>query len=197
MKKIILFLTLGFCVLYSCKKPSSPLQNAESAIIKQLAAKRINLPNGWSLTPVGKSIELKHDLPLNMVVSPSKKYLAITNNGQSKQSVALIDLASETILDDEEIAKSWVGLAFSNDEQNLYASGGNDNKIVIYSTKNLTLTKDSAIVLGKPWPNKISPTGLCVDSEKNLLYVVTKENNALYICDTKERKVIKQIELPN
>ncbi|GGD62169.1 hypothetical protein GCM10011514_27840 [Emticicia aquatilis] len=197
MKKIALFLFLGFGLLYACKKPSSSSQNVESAIIKQLAAKRINLPNGWSLTPVGKTIELNHDLPLNMVVSPSKKYLAITNNGQSKQSVALIDLATETILDDEEIAKSWVGLAFSNDEQNLYASGGNDNKIVIYSTKNQTLTKDSAIVLGKPWPNKISPTGLCVDSDKNLLYVVTKENNALYICDTKERKVIKQIELPN
>jgi DNA-binding beta-propeller fold protein YncE len=197
MKKIHFLFIISLGLINACKKPSSSSQNSESAIIKQLATKRITLPNGWSLTPVGKTIELKHDLPLNMVVSPSKKYLAITNNGQSKQSISLIDVANESILADQEIEKSWVGLAFSTDEKTLYASGGNDNKINIYSTANQTLSKDSAIVLGKAWPNKISPTGLCVDSDKNLLYVVTKENNALYICDTKEHKVLKQVSLPH
>ena len=51
---------------------------------------RILLPNGWSLTPVGKSMPLG-DLPLNIVVSPSKKYIAVTNNGQSIQSIQLMD----------------------------------------------------------------------------------------------------------
>jgi len=36
-----------------------------------LDVKRVLLPNGWSLSPVGKNIDLG-DLPLNMVVSNQK-----------------------------------------------------------------------------------------------------------------------------
>ncbi len=173
-------------------------QNANSqSIVDNLRASKITLPNGWSLTPAGKSIALNHDLPLNIVVSPDKKRLAITNNGQSTQSIAYLDLASESILKDEEIKKSYVGLAFSKDGKKLYASGGNDNKIVIYSTENNTIKRDTTIELGKPWPNKISPTGLCVDSDKNLLYIVSKDNNSIYICNTNSLSVVKQVELPN
>ena len=52
--------------------------------------KRVGLPNGWSLSPVGKSFALG-DLPLNMAVSASGRYIAVTNNGQSVQSIQLID----------------------------------------------------------------------------------------------------------
>src|SRR4051812_30293383 len=77
---------------------------------------QINLPNGWSLTPVGKSLSLG-DLPLNIAVSSTKKYIAVTNNGQSTQSIQLIDVQREKILDSIEIAKSWLGLKFSADEK--------------------------------------------------------------------------------
>src|SRR5664279_2958628 len=94
-------------------------------------ARRMMLPNGWSLTPFGRSIPLG-DLPLNIIVSPSKKYLAITNNGQSTQSVQLIDAKKGRLLSEKIIPKSWLGLVFSADEKFLYASGGNDNLIVKY-----------------------------------------------------------------
>ena len=44
-------------------------------------ARRILLPNGWSLTPLGNAIPLG-DLPLNVIVSPHKKYIAVTDNGR-------------------------------------------------------------------------------------------------------------------
>src|ERR1700712_5007814 len=77
---------------------------------------RTLLPNGWSLSPAGHSIPLG-DLPLNMVVSASKKYIAITNNGQSTQSIELFDVAHERMLDSVNISKSWFGLKFSADER--------------------------------------------------------------------------------
>src|SRR6478752_3976998 len=77
-------------------------------------APRILLPNGWSLTPVGKSVQLG-DLPLNIVVSPSKKYIAVTNNGQSVQSIQLLDAVHHQVLSEIVIPKSWLGLAFSSD----------------------------------------------------------------------------------
>ena len=76
-------------------------------------ARRIQLPNGWSLTPLGSSIPLG-DLPLNLIVSPSKKYLAVTNNGQSTQSVQLIDARKGIVLSEKIIPESWLGLAFSS-----------------------------------------------------------------------------------
>src|ERR1700754_462750 len=98
---------------------------------KNEIAKPVQLPNGWSLTPVGKCLPLG-DLPLNIAVSPTKKYMAVTNNGQSTQSIQLIDVKKEKISDSTDIAKSWLGLKFSADEKYLYASGGNDNRILKY-----------------------------------------------------------------
>ena len=61
---ILLFLIISFSTLHA-------------QTIQQLESKRINLPNGWSLTPVGKSLPVG-DLPLNIAISSTKKYMAVT-----------------------------------------------------------------------------------------------------------------------
>lgn len=154
----------------------------------------VRLPNGWSLSPAGKSLPLG-DLPLNIVISPTRKYLAVTNNGQSVQSIQLIDLKTEKVLQSIEIPKSWYGLAFSRDEKKLYASGGNDNRIQIFSIQNNTLKLSDSILLGKKWPVAISPSGICIDDVRHRLYVVTKENNSLYVIDLNSKKILKQLPL--
>src|SRR5438309_3739235 len=111
--------------------------------------KQVSLPNGWRLWPAGRSLPLG-DLPLNMALSPSQKTIAITNNGQSVQSIQLIDVASEKLTDEIVIPKSWYGLAFS-DEQNLYASGGFDNWILHYNIANGKLVLQDSITLGAKW----------------------------------------------
>src|SRR5713101_8199719 len=123
--------------------------------------RRIDLPNGWHLTPVGRSIQLG-DLPLNIAVSPNGAYAAVTNNGQSDQSIELIDVKSERVIDSIRIDKSWLGLQFSHNGKRLYASGGNDNKVIEYIVKNNKLVFKFDYPLGKPWPNKISPAGLAI-----------------------------------
>ena len=95
------------------------------------------------------------DLPLNIAVSPSKKLVAVTNNGQSDQTIQLIDIQHEVILDSVTIGKSWLGLTFSGDGKYLYASGGNDNIIIRYAVINKHLQADDTIRLGKQWPEKI------------------------------------------
>lgn len=152
------------------------------------------LPNGWSLSPAGNSLQLG-DLPLNIVLSSSKKYLAVTNNGQSTQSIQLIDVEKEQILDEIKINKSWYGLQFSRDEKTLYASGGNDNSILEYAIVAGKLSLKDSLVLGDKWPNKISPTGIAIDDDAKLLYVVTKENNSLYVVDLKLKKIKNQIPI--
>lgn len=175
-----------------CNRTDSQKAHIDSLQV-ELDARRVMLPNGWSLSPAGKTLPLG-DLPLNLVVSPTGKFMAVTNNGQSKQSITLIDPASETVLHEVEIKKSWYGLAFNSDETRLYASGGNDNMIVIYTISNSKLQKTDSIVLGKPWPVKISPTGLTIDDDAKKLFVATKEDSALYIVDLTS-KLFKKLPL--
>ncbi len=155
---------------------------------------KVLLPNGWTLTPTGATVQLG-DLPLNMAASNDGKYIAVTNNGVSTQSIQLIDVKTNTVLCTKEIPKSWLGLKFSKDSKYLYASGGNDNRIMKYAVANKKLELEDIIVLGKKWPEKISPTGLDIDDSAKKIYVATKENSSLYIADLKKDEVTKQIQL--
>ena len=131
-----------------------------SAAYAQLPGKiqktgQVLLPNGWKLSPAGRALQLG-DLPLNMQLSPSGKLLAVTNNGESTQSIQLIDPKTEKQLDERIVGKAWYGLAFSNDGKILYAGGGNDNWIMAFHIQNNKIGKADTIKLGKPWPdNKI------------------------------------------
>ncbi|MEO8406169.1 MAG: YncE family protein, partial [Chitinophagaceae bacterium] len=186
IKRSYLFCLLLFPALYGLAQQG----NAE----EQLTHKKVNLPNGWSLTPAGRSLQLG-DLPLNIAVSSTKKYIAVTNNGQSVQSIQLIDPVAEKILDSVVIPKSWYGLQFSSDEKMLYASGGNDNWILKYAIiKNKLVTQDT-IKLGTKWPTPISPAGIAIDDKRQWLYVVTKDNNSLYIVDLKTKKILSTVPL--
>jgi YVTN family beta-propeller protein len=152
------------------------------------------LPNGWKLSPVGRSLPLG-DLPLNIATDKSEKLMAVTNNGQSVQSIQLIDPIKEVVLDTKIIDRSWYGLKFSENGKRLYVSGGNSNQLFIYQTDNNQLTISDSISLGAKWPNKISPTGIEIDDANNKLYVVTKEDNSLYIIDLITKKILKRVLL--
>ena len=168
--------------------------NLSAQTLKEIESHAVSLPNGWRLTPVGKLLPLG-DLPLNIAVSPSKKLAAITNNGESDQTIQLVDIEREVILDSIIIGKAWLGLTFSGDGKYLYASGGNDNIIIRYSIANNRLSAVDTITIGKAWPVKISPAGIAVDDARNRLYAVTKENNSLYVLDIQSKKVISQFPL--
>jgi YVTN family beta-propeller protein len=182
MKRIILF----FFVL------ANIYANAQT--LEQLSKQRITLPNGWSLTPVGKSLPLG-DLPLNIAVSKSGKYMAVTNNGQSTQSIQLFGTKKEQQLDEIKIAKSWYGLKFSADEKRLYASGGNDNIILQYNIINYKLELSDTFKIGTNKKELISPAGIEVDEAQQILYVVTKENNTLYTISLKTKEILSEIKL--
>src|SRR5664279_3529650 len=168
--------------------------NLPAQTLQVLETHSVYLPNGWKLTPVGKSLPLG-DLPLNIALSPSKRLAAITNNGESDQTIQLVDIDREVVLDSIIIGKAWLGLTFSDDGNFLYASGGNDNLIVRYAINNNRLSVYDSIIIGKPWPVKISVAGIALDDSKNRLYAVTKENNSLYVLDTQTKKIVSRYPL--
>ncbi|HEU4609894.1 MAG TPA: hypothetical protein VFS31_17360, partial [Chitinophagaceae bacterium] len=106
MKKLCLILLLLPVGILAQKKTKNAAQLPEA----------VTLPNGWKLSPAGRSLPLG-DLPLNIAVSGNRKWLAVTNNGQSVQSIQLIDAKHEKILSTVRIPKSWYGLAFSDNDR--------------------------------------------------------------------------------
>lgn len=160
-----------------------------------LSKRRVMLPNGWSITPVGQQVQLG-DLPLNLVVSNNKKLMAVTNNGQSTHSIELIEVGSGKKLDSIIIAKAWYGLAFGDDDQSLYVSAGHDNQVNRYSIKGNKLALSDQYVLGKPWPEQIGTAGLDVDEKvNNKLFIVTKEGKSLFVFDLASKKLLNKIQL--
>src|SRR5580693_5198987 len=169
---------------------------AQTTATLRHASPRTLLPNGWSLTPAGQSIPLSSDLPLNMAFSPDGIHLAVTNNGNGRQTIDLINLKQRRLVASITIKKAWLGLTFAKQHRYLYASGGNDDIIIRYQLAGDSLINKDTITLGRPWPkDKISPTGLTLDEAHDRLYVVTKENNSLYICDTRTMTVTTKIPL--
>ncbi|RFZ85981.1 hypothetical protein DYU05_10465 [Mucilaginibacter terrenus] len=156
---------------------------------------QVLLPNGWKLSPAGTSLPLG-DLPLNLQLSSSGKYLAVTNNGQSTQSLQLIDPKGQKEYDSKVLGKSWYGIAFSRDEKNLYASGGNDNTILKFRLADNKLGTPDTIKLGAAWPkNKICPTGIAVNKANTQLYTVTKEDSCLYVIDPAAKSIVDKVKI--
>ena len=76
----------------------------------------------------------------------------------------LFDVASERMLDSIEMTKGWLGLAFNQAEDRIYASGGNENLIWEYQIQDQQLSLVDSLVLGKSWPDDtISVAGIVLD----------------------------------
>ena len=168
---------------------------AQKDLKSDLQSKRVTLPNGWKLSPHGSSIALG-DLPLNVVVSPDQKYLLVTNNGQSVQSLQLIDAATNQVLDSQKLPKSWYGLKVAADNKTVFVSGGNDNCIRVFHILSGKLVEQEKIALTTELKATISPAGIEYDDATGMLYVVTKENNSLYVVDAAKKAVLSVHALP-
>jgi YVTN family beta-propeller protein len=169
--------------------------NFDASMYQALTAKRIQLPNQWKLTPAGVTQVQLGDLPLQIAVSSNQQRMAVTNNGVGVQKIQLLGMMGDKVtqLSEISIPASWYGLAFSRDGKRLYASGGNENNIVVFAIENDKLRRDTSLTLGKRWPDqKICPAGLAVDDLNQRLFTVTKEDSALYVLNLKgntEKKI--------
>src|SRR5579862_5374659 len=69
------------------------------------------LPNGWAVTPAGRHIQLKGDMPLAMAFVEGGTRLAVATGGWHDQGLTLVDVASEQPVTTAELGNAWVGMA--------------------------------------------------------------------------------------
>jgi YVTN family beta-propeller protein len=82
------------------------------------------LPNGWRLTPTGKSLPT-NDMVLNAVAAPDGLAVIAMHAGYNPHGLMVVDTRTDEIVQKIPLKSAWVGLAFSPDGKKLYVSGGN------------------------------------------------------------------------
>jgi YVTN family beta-propeller protein len=85
-----------------------------------------SLPNGWRITPVGKSLET-NDMVLNATPAPDGLAVIVMHAGYNPHGLVVVDTKTEEIVQRIPLKSAWFGLAWSPDGKRLFVSGGNAN----------------------------------------------------------------------
>ncbi len=146
-------------------------------------------PIGWRVTPAGRQVTLG-DRPYWLAQSPTGQFLLASNDGQSTQSLQVIDTAGGSVTQsipytgDEALS---FGIAFAPDESKVYVSAGGNNKIRVYAIAGKTLTEQAPIVL-PPGPVRFFygdqapyPDGLAISADGTRLYVANNLGDSMSI----------------
>jgi YVTN family beta-propeller protein len=84
-----------------------------------------DLPNGWRITPAGKTIDTLEDLTLKMVTSPDGRIVIASHSGYQPHGIVVIDTKTQKEIQHIDLKTTWLGMAWSPDGHTLYVSGGN------------------------------------------------------------------------
>jgi acid phosphatase len=148
-------------------------------------------PQGWHVSPAGVQTQLG-DRPFGIALSPDGKYLAVTNDGASTQSVMIVDRAANQVVSEIDYNAPqgvYVGIAFSPDGSKLYASAGgsvfnkngaNFNGVRVYAVDGGTgkLTETDPLLIPMP----IGPTGKAINLFTAGL-ALSADGKTLYVAD--------------
>jgi len=165
-----------------------------------------SLPNGWRITPVGKTVETE-DLILNLSPSKDGRVVIAQHGGFNPHGLLVIDTATEEAVQRIGLHSAWLGLAWSADGSKFYVSGGSASgkdhpsdvaPIYVFGYSNGRLSEKPV----SEWRDSLPAgetywTGLATHPKKPLLYAANKgaDPNPGYIgiFDTASGKVIGKV----
>jgi len=142
-------------------------------------------PNGWVVSPAGRQIDLADktwwsDRPFGEALSPDGRTLLVTSNGQSMQTLKVVDVPAGTVrqtIPYKAPEALFIGLTWSPDGKHAYASAGGNNKVRRYDWDGSTLTEQ------KPIPVSADPAGLTVSADGRTLYAAQNLGDSLAVID--------------
>lgn len=165
----------------------------------------ILLPNGWRIAPAGRAIHVG-DFPMSMIGSADGRHVIVSNNGWSRPSLTIVDVAQGFVRSRVPVEHAWLGLAWHPDGRRLYSSGAAENTVNEFAFDKGELKPAGQIVLGRPAVQLPSGTidlagtgfigGLTVDESGGRLFAVHVLGRALSSVDLKTGQVRRTVELP-
>jgi YVTN family beta-propeller protein len=166
-----------------------------------------DLPNGWRITPAGKSIADIGDLVLKMVTAPDGRAVIAVNSGYLPHGLSVIDPKTRRVVQHVAIKSTWLGLAWSPDGHTLYVSGGNANgdkdpptlaPVYEFAYRNGRLSDQPTGRFDDTRPlAKVFWSGLAHHPTKPLLYAADRGVDAsasdVVVFDTNTRQIVAHI----
>jgi YVTN family beta-propeller protein len=152
------------------------------------------LSNGWKVAPVGRHLPVG-PMPLAVLTSPDGKYAIVSNDGISKPSFSIVDLAKWTVKSTMTIDNAWLGLVFSPDGSKLYSAGANQNNIQEFNFIDGTLTRARSFAL-PPASGDTFAGGLAISGDGRTLYAARLYSMTLSAIDVASGQVTRTIPLP-
>ena len=161
---------------------------------------------GWMLTPADDQIEVG-DRPMGVALSPDGNYLAVSNDGQGVQALMLVNTDSQEVVHTityESPEALFVGISFSPDGTQLYASAGANNKVRVYDVGDGEVTERDPIRLGPSSLDEeddedpqIFPAGLTVTEDGKRLFVANNLDDSMSVIDLESEEVIETVGVGN
>ena len=200
---------LLFCLIFNhligqqvspeLKVVSSP---SESLVTRIHKTGQTIIPNGRVITPYGKSVEVAPH-PYGLTLSADGLVAVTANSGTSPLSISIIKnlkSAHPSVLqippgastDNGILASVFMGVAVSPDDKIVYVSGGQENKIYLFSV--LSGAKLDSVDCSVSETGQKTPDGYIGDMkltrDGRYLYAVDQMLFRLLVIDTRLRKIV-------
>lgn len=145
------------------------------------------LPTGVRLDPAGEAVDLG-SLPINLLLTPEPDRAVVVLSGWREQGLQVVDLktrkVTQTLLQDG----AFYGAAFSPDGHRLCVSGGNTDRLFVYTWKDGAATLENKFELAKAktvdGTGTSYPAGLAFSPNGKFLYVVEDVGDRLAVVNS-------------
>jgi YVTN family beta-propeller protein len=84
-----------------------------------------DLPNGWRITPAGKTVDSLGDLTLDASTSPDGRIVVASHSGYQPHGIVVIDTKTQKEIQSIPLKTVWLGMTWSPDGHTLFIPGGN------------------------------------------------------------------------
>lgn len=154
-----------------------------------------------AIAPAGVSVAFP-GRPTDLAVSPDGATLAVKTTGRASASaknadIVFIDLASREIIQMLELPSgqnSFHGLVWSGDGQTLWTTDAtNSLRSACRDAAGTMEWRDAVVLPGTSGKNPSAPGGLCLDEERNRVYVALSRNNTIGIVNLETKSLDAEI----
>ncbi|NLV44158.1 MAG: beta-propeller fold lactonase family protein [Candidatus Hydrogenedentes bacterium] len=154
-----------------------------------------------AIAPAGVSVAFP-GRPTDLAVSPDGATLAVKTTGRASASaknadIVFIDLASREIIQMLELPSgqnSFHSLVWSGDGQTLWTTDAtNSLRSACRDAAGTMEWRDAVVLPGTSGKNPSAPGGLCLDEERNRVYVALSRNNTIGIVNLETKSLDAEI----
>ncbi|HEY8132751.1 MAG TPA: SMP-30/gluconolactonase/LRE family protein, partial [Thermoanaerobaculia bacterium] len=142
------------------------------------------------LDAAGRAISVGN-FPLSMALAPDGKRVILVLSGWKTQGLQVVDLETGVVTQTIEKHATFIGIAFSPDQKNVYVSGGDDNLIYVYAWRDGRLEDERMISLK---PAEVSyPAGLATSPDGRFLYIAENVADDIAVVDLQTSAVVQRL----